>query len=173
MTGAEGRIMDTPEKTTSAETSSVFNRPASPIMVIILCGVLVIWIVCLKLTNPYHIHGIDAALKGNLHELRYAIEQFHDDTGRFPLVLQELVAKDAQHLLVPVQEGNKYQGPYLTPIGGVNNTGIPLNPLVLPGDWQKPFAKIITNHWRYDAKTGEVHSAIKGKTLDGRDYQSL
>ena len=52
-----------------------------------------------------------------------------------------------------------YKGPYLTPNGGVANTGIPANPF---GD---PTAAL-TTHWTYSNADGSVISAISGTTLD-------
>ena len=59
-----------------------------------------------------------------------------------------------------------YQGPYLTPNGGICNTGVPSNPF---GDPQNAIA----THWVYNPKTGAVKSAVGGTTLDGRPYEGL
>lgn len=101
--------------------------------------------------------------------LRNAINQFHDDTGCFPGELHDLVAKDEKHLKAHVPKG-KYQGPYLSLEGGLDNTGIPINPFTLHkthDDFD------ITHHWRYDRKTGNVQSAMEGVTLKGKKYSEL
>jgi general secretion pathway protein G len=101
----------------------------------------------------------EATLKGDLHSLRNAIQQFEADLGDYPATLAQLVATTK-----PTGNGgsgisldsNGYQGPYLrTPDGG------------LPVD---PFTG--TNTWTYTATTGEVHSASTLSALDATSYSA-
>ncbi len=166
--------MDTQEQAAQPQSTSVLNRPVNPVIAILLIAVLVLF--CWAL-HPAH-HGnsrlaMESSLKGNLQEMREAIGQFHDDTGRFPWVLTELTASDAHHLIKPLKKGNSYKGPYLSTQGGIRNSGIPFNPFVESGDDSHPLNDAICKSWRYDAKTGEVHSAVGGMTMDGKPYQSL
>ncbi len=109
----------------------------------------------------------EAKLNGNLHQLRNAIEQYYTDTRSYPITLTDLTAASASILHGKVKKGS-YQGPYLSKPGGINGTGIPKNPFALKGDTD------ITHHWTYNPKTGEVRSAVTGKTIDDEiDYTRL
>ncbi len=106
----------------------------------------------------------EATLRSNLQRMGRAIAQFQADTGVWPHELKDIVASaDSNPTGCP---SGKYKGPYLTPNGGVQNTGIPANPY---GDSTAP----IETHWVYDNANGSVTSAIAGKTLDGVDYREL
>jgi hypothetical protein len=111
-----------------------------------------------------HSHGPDSHLSMHLQRLRSAIAQFQADTGVWPAQLTDIVAPAGSTPLGT--KTKKYQGPYLTPNGGLENTGIPANPFV---DQTRPIAA----HWRYDSKTGVIHSAVAGTTLDGVPYTAL
>jgi len=120
----------------------------------------------------------EATLKGNLHEIRNAIEQFQADTGVFPTYLEDIVATSAPATGVnsngkrmKIAPGS-YKGPYLTRQGGLDNSGIPMNPFqkVIPsGTLQVD----ITAHWTYI--NGVVNPAVptEGTTLDDIPYQKL
>jgi general secretion pathway protein G len=99
----------------------------------------------------------EATLKGDLHSLRNAIQQFEADLGDYPASLDQLVATTA-----PTGQGGGgidldsqgYQGPYLrTPDGG-----LPTDPFTGAADWN------------YTAASGEVHSASTLSALDGSSY---
>ena len=101
----------------------------------------------------------EATLKGDLHSLRNAIQQFEADLGDYPAALTDLVATTA-----PSGTGGQgldldpagYQGPYLrTPDGG-----LPLDPFTQAADWT------------YDGPTGAVHSASSLTALNGDAYSS-
>lgn len=101
----------------------------------------------------------EATLKGDLHQLRNAIQQFEADLGDYPLTLDQLVATTA-----PSGQGGQgldldsegYQGPYLrTPDGG-----LPKDPFTGAADWS------------YTPATGEVHSASTLTALDGTAYSA-
>ncbi len=99
----------------------------------------------------------EATLKSNLQRLRASIAIFQADTGVWPNALADIVATQGTN---PTGTANlSYKGPYLTPNGGVANTGIPANPF---GD---PTAAL-TTHWTYSNADGSVISAISGTTLD-------
>ncbi len=101
----------------------------------------------------------EATLKGDLHQIRNAVQQFEADMGDYPAAKEDLVATTA-----PTGTGGQgldldsagYQGPYLrTPDGG------------LPKD---PFTTLAD--WAYTASTGEVHSASTLNGLDGTAYSA-
>ncbi|NIM04138.1 MAG: prepilin-type N-terminal cleavage/methylation domain-containing protein [Armatimonadetes bacterium] len=101
----------------------------------------------------------EATLKGDLHQLRNAIQQFEADMGDYPAALNQLVATTA-----PSGTGGTgidldsqgYQGPYLrTPDGG-----LPKDPFTAAADWT------------YTATTGDVHSASTLTALDGTSYSA-
>lgn len=134
----------------------------------------------------------EATLKGNLHEIRNALEQFQADTGGYPTTanLIDIVAPSEAKLqstnLVDeygdaVNEvTGTYKGPYLTTQGGIDNTGIPENPFEVPTGTP---ATDFTNAWNYTAAVGEndgtcgtIHCSalVIGSTLgDNIPYQSL
>jgi general secretion pathway protein G len=101
----------------------------------------------------------EATLRGDLHQLRNAIQQFEADMGDYPATLDQLVvAKTA----APSGQGGTgldldsagYQGPYLRTADG----GLPEDPFTSAPDWT------------YDGTTGEVHSASTLNGLDGTAY---
>jgi hypothetical protein len=111
----------------------------------------------------------ESTLMANLQRIRSAIAAFQADTGVYPARLQDLVATTAPReggggATIPT---GSYKGPYLTTVGGINNTGLPANPFNKADDAD------ITHHWRYDPREGSVISAIEGMTLDGRKYITL
>ncbi len=106
----------------------------------------------------------EATLASNLQRMRAAVAQFQADTGAWPNAIGDVVAAAGTN---PTGTSNlSYKGPYLTPNGGVQNTGIPANPF---GD---PTAAV-TTHWTYSNVDGSVVSAVSGTTLDGRAYSTL
>jgi len=101
----------------------------------------------------------EATLKGDLHQIRNAIQQFEADMGDYPADIDDLVATTA-----PTGTGGQgldldeegYQGPYLrTPDGN-----LPVDPFTGAGDWD------------YDAPTGDVHSASTLNSLAGDAYST-
>jgi general secretion pathway protein G len=96
----------------------------------------------------------EASLKGDLHMLRNAIQQFEADLGDNPADLDQLVATTA-----PSGAGGNgldldpqgYQGPYLKTADGA----LPVDPFTGSADWT------------YDAAAGQVHSASTLNALDG------
>jgi len=111
-------------------------------------------------------------VRENLHQLRGAIARFHQDTGCYPARLSDLSACDARHLHTLVKHGS-YQGPYLDRGLGIPGTGIPYNPFASAVAGNPSSETIIKHHWHYNAKTGQVCSAVVGITEGGKIYQSL
>jgi len=123
----------------------------------------------------------EASLKGNLHELRNALEQFQADTGAYPLALTDLLRDEAHQPTAGVDlEGKRvtitrgsYKGPYLTTQGGLPSApGIPLNPFVDMNAAQ-PDPNNVATHWKY--QNGLLHCPdwMKGNTLDNIPYNGL
>jgi len=100
----------------------------------------------------------EATLRGDLHQLRNAIQQFEADCGDYPLTLDQLQTRPAggaggNQIALDVQG---WQGPYLrTPDGG-----LPEDPFTGAADWA------------YDAPSGDVHSASTLTALNGDAYSS-
>jgi general secretion pathway protein G len=105
----------------------------------------------------------EASLRGDLHQLRNAIQQFEADMGDYPAdgKLADLVAAKGSP---PTGNGgtgvaldpNGYQGPYLrTPDGG-----LPKDPFTNAADWT------------YSGATGDVASSSALTALDGTAYNT-
>lgn len=101
----------------------------------------------------------ESALRGDLQQLRNAIQQFEADCGDFPATLDQLVldpstppsGNGGQGLAL---DSTGYKGPYLrTPDGG-----LPKDPFTNAADWT------------YTADQGDVHSASTLTALDGTNY---
>ena len=100
----------------------------------------------------------EASLRGDLHMLRNAIQQFEADCGDYPAALADLQSKAAL-----AKGGNgidldatAWQGPYLRTGGAV--TALPLDPFTALADWT------------YTPASGVVHSNSALKALDGTNY---
>ncbi|MHB9022937.1 MAG: hypothetical protein ACYC7E_01995 [Armatimonadota bacterium] len=107
--------------------------------------------------------ALEATLRANLHQLRNALGCFEADTGVYPNTLKDLVTLEESALATRVPKGT-YKGPYLTTSGGLEGKGIPMNPFAERSAY-------IGQHWSY--KSGQVHSAVRGVTLDGTPYEEL
>jgi hypothetical protein len=105
-------------------------------------------------------------LEQTLQVLRAAIVRFHTDTGMNPADLTDLTAPNEHALKVHIPKGT-YHGPYLNAGDmSIDGTGIPVNPM--KGDFSN-----LHKHWLYNRSTGQVQSAVKGVTVDGRYYRDL
>ena len=99
----------------------------------------------------------ESALRGDLQQLRNAIQQFEADCGDFPAAIDDLMTAPA----AGSNGGNgialdvgAWKGPYMrTPDGALPN-----DPFTAAGDWT------------YDAPSGDVHSASTLTALDGTNY---
>jgi len=106
----------------------------------------------------------EATLRSNLQRMRASISQFNADTGVWPNALGDVVAAAGSNPTgAPT---GTYKGPYLTPNGGVANTGIPMNPFTTP-------TAALASHWTYTTADGSIISAVTGTTLDGVAYTQL
>jgi len=101
----------------------------------------------------------EATLKGDLHQLRNAIQQFEADCGDYPLAIADLQTAPAggsvggTGIAIDVQG---WQGPYLrTPDGN-----LPVDPFTGAADWT------------YVPNTGDVHSASTLTAINGDAYSS-
>ena len=103
----------------------------------------------------------EAALSGDLHQMRNAIQQFEADLGDLPAALTQLMLAKASP---PSGNGGTgialdsqgYQGPYLrTPDGN-----LPKDPFTGAADWS------------YTASTGDVHSVSTLTALNGTSYSA-
>ena len=101
----------------------------------------------------------EAALRGDLHQLRNAIQQFEADCGDYPLDendLQTAPAAGSNGGSGISLDVSGWQGPYLrTPDGN------------LPVD---PFTTLVD--WTYTPATGEIHSSSTLTALDGTAYSA-
>lgn len=106
----------------------------------------------------------ESTLRANLRILRLAVVHFQADTGVWPAALCEIVLSDADSLTTPNIIPGTYKGPYLDPIGGIDNTGVPRNPFTPATETN------IDTHWAYDSEEGTVtvpDSMAGQKTTDG------
>ena len=99
----------------------------------------------------------EAARKGDLHQLRNAVQQFEADCGDYPAALVDLVTKPTSTTggAGLTLDLTAYQGPYIrTATAGA-----------LPSD---PFTG--SANWAYTKATGDVHSASTLTALNGDAY---
>lgn len=99
----------------------------------------------------------ESALRGDLQQLRNAIQQFEADCGDYPSALSQLMTQPAAGATggngIALDVG-AWQGPYLrTPDGN-----LPEDPFTGAADWT------------YDAASGDVHSSSTLTALDGTNY---
>jgi general secretion pathway protein G len=101
----------------------------------------------------------EATLRGDLHQIRNAIQQFEADCGDYPSSLDQLMTQPAAGdggtgIALDV---NGWQGPYLrTPDGN------------MPKD---PFTDSSTT-WSYTASSGDVHSGSTLTAINGEAYNT-
>jgi len=103
----------------------------------------------------------EAALNGDLHQLRNAIQQFEADMGDYPSALTQLVEAKGSTGFGTGGSGIAlddagYEGPYLRTADGN-----------LPKD---PFTDAA--NWTYTKATGDVHSASTLTGLNGTAYST-
>jgi len=101
----------------------------------------------------------EATLRGDLHQLRNAIQQFEADCGDYPASLDQLQTK---------------------PSGGNGGTGVALD----VAGWQGPYLRTPDNNlpvdpftnsstsWSYTASTGHVQSGSTLTAINGEAYSS-
>jgi len=98
----------------------------------------------------------EATLRGDLHQIRNAIQQFEADMGDYPADIDDLMSAKPYAGSATGGNGldldaNGYQGPYLRTPNGT----MPVDPFTSAADWT------------YDGASGEVHSASTMGALDG------
>lgn len=153
-----------------------FARPAFTLveMLIVVTVIATLALIVIPRTQGAIRKAREAALRTDLQELRLAISAFEADTSLYPATLADLVRprKDAptqgytaDGQLTTLPDPRLYQGPYLVPSGGVQGTGVPINPFVSAEVTE------IDSHWSYNAERGPDGIACPagiGTTLIGR-----
>ncbi|HEY3417857.1 MAG TPA: prepilin-type N-terminal cleavage/methylation domain-containing protein [Armatimonadota bacterium] len=137
------------------------------LIVIVVIAILALIVISRLLSASRQ--GQEAALRADLTHLRTAIAAFEADCGTYPASLDDVVASQPGPATgvggEPIRTGN-YKGPYLTPSGGIDGSGIPQNPFA-------GATATVAQNWSYTATSGLVNSAITGTTLDGVAYTNL
>jgi len=100
----------------------------------------------------------EATLRGDLHQIRNAIQQFEADCGDYPADIAQLqtgpVSGDGGSGIE--LDGAGWQGPYLrTP-----DDNLPVDPFTTAADWS------------YTPATGHVQSNSSLSAINGQDYNS-
>jgi prepilin-type N-terminal cleavage/methylation domain-containing protein len=105
----------------------------------------------------------EAQLRGNLKQLRDAIERFEASTGAYPPQLDDIVAANGAAISGDTDgqggtvDRKAYDGPY-----AVKGAGFPILP--------DPFTA--ASDWVYDNTTGAVHSNSTLTASDGTAYST-
>jgi prepilin-type N-terminal cleavage/methylation domain-containing protein len=104
----------------------------------------------------------ETQLRGNLKQIRDAIERFEASMAAWPPALSDVMAPDGASISADF-DGNggsvdrsAYDGPYLT----TGDHQLPLDPVTKARDWN------------YDNSTGAVHSSSTQTALDGTQYNT-
>ncbi len=130
------------------------------VLIVVLILMLLALIVIPRIVGAVR-KGNEAALRGDLHELRNAIQQFNSDIGDWPTGLEQLVAPAS----VPpaglggsglTLDSNNYKGPYLRN----PDQGLPKDPFTRDVDWE------------YNPQTGEIHSSSNDVSPSGIPYSN-
>ena len=107
-------------------------------------------------------HAKEAQLRGNLKEMRDAIELFEATTAAWPPSLSDVMAADGSAISGNFDgrggwvDRSAYDGPYLCT--GDGN---------LPRD---PFTETV--NWNYSNATGDIHSSSTLSAIDGTPYNT-
>ncbi len=101
-------------------------------------------------------HASTRVYQASVIRLRKAIFAYYDDTGRWPLRLDDLIQEVSIGLpsISPNKTHRGWNGPYLPPGDGIAKTGIPRNPFASRNDM------VIAHHWIYSSADGRVTSAV-------------
>ncbi len=122
----------------------------------------------------------DATLVDNLQAIRASIEQFQADTGAYPNSLTDLIATPSNipqtgedglggtGILIP---SGSYNGPYLVNPGGIDGTGLPMNPYA--GNIDGSITDDLPLNWTYNQGIVYATTPTSGSTVDGIPYQRL
>lgn len=104
----------------------------------------------------------ETQLRGNLKQIRDAIERFEATTAAWPPALTDLMAATGADISADFDgrggsvDRNAYDGPYLVVPGGA----LPLDPFTSAADWN------------YDNSTGDVHSSSTLASMSGSAYST-
>jgi general secretion pathway protein G len=102
----------------------------------------------------------EATLRGDLHQIRNAIQQFEADCGDYPAAISQLMTAPAAGSdggTGVALDVTAWQGPYLrTP-----DDDLPVDPFRLPTE---------TPRWAYTSSTGHVQSMSTLTALNGDNY---
>jgi general secretion pathway protein G len=107
-------------------------------------------------------HAKEAQLRGNLKQLRDAIERFEATTAAWPPVLADVMADDGGDISADFDgrggyvDRSAYDGPYLLTGDGQ----LPPDPFTSAADWN------------YDNTTGDVHSSSPLVSVKGSAYNT-
>ena len=131
-------------------------------LIVILVIAILVMIVIPRLVTA-GLKAKEAMLRGDLYQLRNAIQRFEADCSRYPNTLDELMTRpgdvpDAGDVDFDILKTGvvAWYGPYIrTPDG------------MLPQD---PFTT--KAGWSYDPKTGEVHSSSTLTAINGELYNT-
>jgi prepilin-type N-terminal cleavage/methylation domain-containing protein len=104
----------------------------------------------------------EAQLRGNLKQLRDAIERFEATTAAWPPSIEDVMAADADAI-----SGN------MDGRGGWVDRSMYDGPYILTGDGTLPKDPFTTEaSWNYDNTTGAIHSSSDLNALDGSAYNT-
>jgi len=104
----------------------------------------------------------EAQLRGNLKQLRDAVELFEAKTAAWPPAIEDVMAADADAI-----SGN------MDGRGGWVDRSMYDGPYILTGDGSLPQDPFTTAaNWNYDNTTGALHSSSDLTALDGSAYNT-
>lgn len=149
-------------------------------MLIVIVVIAILALIVLPRIMGANRRAKEASLRANLWSVRHAVERYQADTGTYPTKLTDLLISkpaDAEPTEGIDEEGDPvaipagtYNGPYFaTPQGGINGSGLPINPFGPRGTGNQETD--VPKHWRYE--NGLVYSAVEGVTMDGSPYSEL
>lgn len=104
----------------------------------------------------------EAQLRGNLKQLRDAVERFEATTAAWPPSIEDVMAADADAISGNMDgrggwvDRSMYDGPYIQTGDGA----LPKDPFTSDADWN------------YDNTTGAIHSSSDLNALDGSPYNT-
>ena len=104
----------------------------------------------------------EAQLRGNLKQIRDAIERFEASMAAWPPALTDVMAADGASISADFDgrggsvDRSAYDGPYLATGDGT----LPEDPMTQAADWN------------YDNSTGAVHSSGALTAIDGTNYNT-
>lgn len=132
-------------------------------VLLVIVVIAILWLIVIPRLLEAGRKAKEARMKGALHDLRNAIQQFEADCGDYPSSLEDLMAPKGS---CPPDGGNgiaidpkTYKGPYID--------RIPENPFFDEKATKEPEEQVDLGGWRYNRKTGDLHSWATATALDG------